>query len=35
MKVFYDKDTDLSLIKNKHVVIIGYGRRPCPRAEPV
>ena len=25
MKVFYDKDTDLSLIKNKHVVIIGYG----------
>jgi len=25
MNVFYDKDADLSLIKNKHVTIIGYG----------
>jgi ketol-acid reductoisomerase len=25
MKVFYDKDTDLSLIKGKNVAIIGYG----------
>ena len=25
MKVFYDKDCDLSLIKAKHVAIIGYG----------
>ncbi len=25
MKVFYDKDTDLSLIKGKQVAIIGYG----------
>ena len=25
MKVFYDKDSDLSLIKNKNVTIIGYG----------
>jgi ketol-acid reductoisomerase len=25
MKVFYDKDCDLSLIKNKNVTIIGYG----------
>ena len=25
MKVFYDKDCDLSLIKGKHVAIIGYG----------
>ncbi len=25
MKVFYDKDADLSLIKNKKVAIIGYG----------
>ena len=25
MKVFYDKDCDLSLIKNKKVAIIGYG----------
>jgi ketol-acid reductoisomerase len=25
MKVFYDKDTDLSLIKDKKVTIIGYG----------
>jgi ketol-acid reductoisomerase len=25
MKVFYDKDADLSLIKGKQVTIIGYG----------
>lgn len=25
MKVFYDKDSDLSLIKNKKVAVIGYG----------
>src|ERR1700739_1809912 len=25
MKVFYDKDADLSLIKGKDVTIIGYG----------
>jgi ketol-acid reductoisomerase len=25
MKVYYDKDADLSLIKGKHVAIIGYG----------
>ncbi|CBW75692.1 Ketol-acid reductoisomerase (EC 1.1.1.86) / 2-dehydropantoate 2-reductase (EC 1.1.1.169) [Mycetohabitans rhizoxinica HKI 454] len=25
MKVYYDKDADLSLIKNKQVTIIGYG----------
>ncbi|WDZ95332.1 ketol-acid reductoisomerase [Herbaspirillum sp. WKF16] len=25
MKVFYDKDADVSLIKNKNVTIIGYG----------
>jgi ketol-acid reductoisomerase len=25
MKVFYDKDCDLSLIKGKHVAILGYG----------
>jgi len=25
MKVFYDKDCDLSLIKGKNVTIIGYG----------
>ena len=25
MKVFYDKDADLSLIKGKKVTIIGYG----------
>ena len=31
MKVFYDKDCDLSLIKGKTVAIIGYGsqRHPC------
>ncbi len=25
MKVYYDKDADLSLVKGKHVTIIGYG----------
>jgi ketol-acid reductoisomerase len=25
MKIYYDKDADLSLIKGKHVAIIGYG----------
>ena len=25
MKVFYDKDCDLSLVKGKTVAIIGYG----------
>lgn len=25
MKVFYDKDTDLSLLENRRVAVIGYG----------
>jgi len=25
MKVFYDKDADLRLIKSKNVTILGYG----------
>ena len=25
MKVYYDKDADLSLIKGKNVTIVGYG----------
>ncbi|MDO8705558.1 MAG: ketol-acid reductoisomerase, partial [Sulfuricaulis sp.] len=25
MKVYYDKDADLSLIKSRQVTIIGYG----------
>jgi ketol-acid reductoisomerase len=25
MKIYYDKDADLSLVKRKHVAIIGYG----------
>ena len=25
MKVYYDKDADLSLIKGKQVTIVGYG----------
>jgi ketol-acid reductoisomerase len=25
MKIYYDKDADLSLIKRKHVAIVGYG----------
>ena len=30
MKVFYDKDCDLSLIKGKTVAIIGYGSQATP-----
>jgi len=30
MKVFYDKDADLSLIKGKNVTIIGYGSQGQP-----
>jgi len=30
MKVYYDKDCDLSLIKGKTVAIIGYGSRAMP-----
>ncbi len=25
MRVYYDRDADLNLIKNKKVVIVGYG----------
>ncbi|KAF1854687.1 hypothetical protein Lal_00042453 [Lupinus albus] len=30
MKVFYDKDADLSLIKGKNVTIVGYGSQGTP-----
>ena len=30
MKVYYDKDADLSLIKSRQVTIIGYVRRVMP-----
>lgn len=34
MKVYYDKDCDLSLIKGKKVAIIGYGSQgPRSRSE--
>ncbi len=32
MRVYYDRDADVNLIKSKKVVIVGYGRpglRPC------
>jgi len=35
MKVFYDKDCDLSLIKGKTVAIIGYGRPGPPPPPPL
>ena len=25
MRVYYDRDADLNLIKNKKIVIVGYG----------
>jgi len=30
MKVFYDKDADLSIIRGKKVAIIGYGSQGTP-----
>jgi len=30
MKVYYDKDADLSLIKGRQVTIIGYGSQATP-----
>lgn len=33
MKVFYDKDADLSIIKNKKVAIIGYGSQAHAHAQ--
>ena len=40
MKVYYEKDADLSLIKGKKVTIVGYGsqghaRRGTRRRKPV
>jgi len=34
MKVYYDKDADLSLVKGKKIAIVGTGRRARPRPEP-
>ena len=31
MKVYYDKDCDLSIIQGKKVAIIGYGSQGTPR----
>ena len=33
MKVYYDKDADLSLIKGKKVTIVGYGSQGHAHAE--
>ncbi|MFZ9180602.1 MAG: ketol-acid reductoisomerase [Rickettsiales bacterium] len=33
MKVFYDKDADLSIIKNKKIAIIGYGSQAHAHAQ--
>jgi ketol-acid reductoisomerase len=30
MRVYYDRDADLNLIKSKNVVIVGYGPRVAP-----
>lgn len=30
MRVFYDKDCDLSIIQGKKVAIIGYGSQATP-----
>ena len=33
MKVYYDKDADLSLIKGKKVTIVGYGSQAQAHAQ--
>jgi len=33
MKVFYEKDTDLNIIKNKKVGIVGYGSQAHAHAQ--
>ena len=30
MRVYYDRDADLNLIKSKKVLIIGYGSQDSP-----
>lgn len=30
MRVYYDRDADVNLIKNKKVAIIGYGSQATP-----
>ncbi len=30
MRVYYDRDADVNLIKSKKVVIVGYGSRAVP-----
>ena len=35
MRVYYDRDADINLIKGKNVAIVGYGSQgPCSRSEP-
>ena len=35
MRVYYDRDADVNLIKSKKVVVVGYGSQgPCPRPQP-
>ena len=29
MKVYYDQDADLNIIKNLNVTIVGYGSQLC------
>ena len=31
MKMFYEKDTDINLIKDKKIAIFGYEPRSCAR----
>ena len=34
MKVYYDADADINLIKDKNVLIVGYGPGSCPCKQP-
>ena len=35
MRVYYDRDADVNLIKSKKVAVVGYGSQgPCPRQQP-
>ncbi len=33
MRIFYDKDADLSILKNRTIAVIGYGNQGCAQAK--
>ena len=31
VNIYYDRDADLGLLKDKTVAVLGYGQGPCPK----